>query len=194
MRGGECYRKTPPFDPHEILKTHDEAFDLLERLARQPLSPDLMRQIRRLCETTRERLGDTEPDFGTWNVWPSLADMCLRFETTRRGFLLFVAAHRRRDRTGEWPRRLDDLKLPILKDIRIDPYSGRDFVIRITPGEFRLYSVGTDEDDDGRRPAPGQSIILPLDDFTNGDRVFIPYQWPEQVPVKPLDKSTDEGR
>ena len=62
---------------------------------------------------------------------------------------------------------LDRLDLPNLAELRIDPFSGRDFVYRSTDAGFRLYSFGDNFQDDGGRHAFWKK---------EGDVVFWPVQ------------------
>jgi hypothetical protein len=69
--------------------------------------------------------------------------------------------------TGNYPASLDELKSPSLKQIRTDPFSGRDFVYKKQAASFTLYSVGENFKDDGGRHD---------ESWKTGDFVFWPVQ------------------
>jgi hypothetical protein len=74
-----------------------------------------------------------------------------------------------RRQRGSLPDKLEDLvPLFVKKETLIDPFSGRPFVYRTTSGgsAFTLYSVGSDQVDDGGRPASEFRAA--------GDQVFWP--------------------
>ena len=95
----------------------------------------------------------------------------LREETAmlRTAVTCAVAIHQYRDKKGRLPKRLEDLVPEFIETAPIDPYSGRPFVYRAKADDFILYSVGSDQDDDGGKHT---------NEFREpGDRVF----WPPPV-------------
>ena len=87
-------------------------------------------------------------------VHPSLLRACelsLRSETERRGTLLVLAIHTHQHEFGSWPRGLADLKIKQLEAIRIDLYSEKDFIYKLSDKGPLLYSIGADGKDDGGR-------------------------------------------
>jgi len=66
-----------------------------------------------------------------------------------------------------YPDRLDDLKTNDLKELRVDPYSNKDFVYKKDGKSFKLYSVGENLTDDGGTED---------DSWEKGDFVFWPVQ------------------
>jgi len=75
--------------------------------------------------------------------------------------------------TGNYPASLGELKSPDLKQIRMDPFSGRDFVYKRQATAFTLYGVGENSKDDG-----GQHD----ESWKTGDFVFWPVQ--QKPPAK----------
>ena len=81
-----------------------------------------------------------------------------------------------RAKENRLPKRLDELVPQFPKSAAIDPYSGRPFVYRVNQDgtDFVLYSVGSDQDDDGG---------VHTDELRSpGDRVFWP---PPVVAIEP---------
>lgn len=72
-----------------------------------------------------------------------------RSETWRRAIQLIVALHMFEEREGRWPARLSELPDNLGDTIRIDPFSGEDFVYRVTADGPVVYSVGENGEDDG---------------------------------------------
>ena len=64
-----------------------------------------------------------------------------------------------------YPDRLEDLKTTDLKELRVDPYSNKDFVYKKDGKSFKLYSVGENLTDDGGTED---------DSWEKGDLVFWP--------------------
>lgn len=74
-----------------------------------------------------------------------------RITATRRATHLIVHLHDYRKKNGALPDSLDQLDLPDLAELRVDPFSGRDFVYRPSDAQFLLYSFGDNCQDDGGR-------------------------------------------
>ncbi len=85
----------------------------------------------------------------------------------RRAAHLIVQTHVYRKNSGAFPDSLDQLDLPDLAELRIDPFSGREFVYRPSDDQFLLYSFGEDFDDDNGRHTNWKG---------DGDGVFWPVQ------------------
>ena len=83
----------------------------------------------------------------------------------RRATHLVVQLHVYHGKNHTFPDLLDDLKTADLKELRIDPFSGKDFVYKKQDKSFILYSVAQDLKDDG-----GQHD----DSWETGDFVFWP--------------------
>jgi len=79
---------------------------------------------------------------------------------SRRATHLIVQLLLHRTRSRSFPARLDELKAASLGEIRIDPFSGQDFVYKRQSGSFLLYSVGEDlQDGAGGTMHPGKPAI-----------------------------------
>lgn len=101
-----------------------------------------------------------------------------RTEARRRATQLVLALHRHQHRTGEWPANLRLIRgLP--RQLRTDPFSGRDFIYRIEDGKPILYSVSTNGRDDGGKHDRdwGRLPAQEGEDLPATDYVF----WPMQV-------------
>lgn len=76
-----------------------------------------------------------------------------RLISERRATITLCAVLRYEKDKGQFP---TDLKVLVnggyLKELPIDPFSGKAFVYRVTKESFILYSLGTDMDDDGGVP------------------------------------------
>lgn len=90
-----------------------------------------------------------------------------RITATRRATHLIVQIHVHRQKNGAFPDSLDQLDLPDLAELRIDPFSGRDFVYRPSDAQFLLYSFGDNCQNDGGRHTNWKK---------DGDVVFWPVQ------------------
>ncbi len=86
-----------------------------------------------------------EPNYYT------IHDIYLRDIAGNRGSRLLVALRRYKDKTGQWPERLEDIKTPAQPEIFIDPFNGGAFVYKLTEESFTLYSKGKNNiDEDGK--------------------------------------------
>ena len=70
-------------------------------------------------------------------------------------------------KTGRFPRKLGKLDLPDLDELRVDPFSGRNFAYKRKGDSFTLYSIADNLKDDGGKHDPK---------WENGDFVFWPVQ------------------
>jgi hypothetical protein len=65
----------------------------------------------------------------------------------RRGTLIIIALRRYKNKHGNWPNSLDDIKGLTSPDVLIDPIDGGPFVYRRADDDFVLYSKGKDNID-----------------------------------------------
>ena len=144
-------------------------FDLLEEWVDRPyhLTPPEKRE-----QEQRRRFGYIPAE--TKNpvvklILPSFSavrDQNTQLSATRRATHLIVQLHDYHRRRGEFPERLDQLETANLAELRVDPFSGRDFVYRKERKSFKLYTVSSNMKDDG-----GRHETKRLD---RGDYVFWP--------------------
>jgi hypothetical protein len=83
---------------------------------------------------------------------PSLSrvhQLTTRHEASRRATQLTYAIHLHKAQTGQWPASLDDLPPRYTQTARTDPFSGQDFLYRLTDDGFLLYSASENSQDDG---------------------------------------------
>lgn len=107
-------------------------------------------------------------------------ELVLRTEVQRRGAILVLALREHKLNSKNWPAGLSSLKFDDLEAYRIDPYSDKDFIYKITPTGPLLYSIAADgKDDNGRHdPKWGESE-------GGGDYVFWPVQDTPSATSKP---------
>ena len=87
--------------------------------------------------------------------------------TVRRGTHLVFYLYAHKAKNGEFPEKLDELQMPNLHRLRVDPFSGKDLVYRKTADGFTLYSVGGNQKDDGGKHSTdwkdeGDYVIWPI--------------------------------
>ena len=63
-----------------------------------------------------------------------------------------IALRRYKNKTGQWPEKLDEVKSLASAEILVDPINGGSFVYKLTEENFTLYSKGKNNiDEDGIR-------------------------------------------
>ncbi|QDU31497.1 hypothetical protein ETAA8_66560 [Anatilimnocola aggregata] len=60
-----------------------------------------------------------------------------------------LAAHRYRQANGNWPTKLEELVPKYLSAIPLDPFNGQPLLVSQSNSEFKVYSVGENQIDDG---------------------------------------------
>lgn len=119
-----------------------------------------------------------EDNYVARQMVPSLSrvyQIATRQEASRRATQLTYAIHLHQAQTGEWPASLDDLPFHYADAARTDPFSGQDFIYRMTEDGPLLYSASENGQDDGgihRRRWGDRNI----DEEESDDYVF----WPPQ--------------
>ncbi len=91
-----------------------------------------------------------------------LSEIYLRFSADRQGTQILVALMLCKNKTGEWPEKLDEIK-PYLssEDILIDPQNKGSFVYKLTGDSFILYSKGPNNiDENGQIKAPADDWLI----------------------------------
>ncbi len=132
------YHKVQPVDREQTAR---DAFDHVRVNTRNPLAMMVMVPL----------------------VHPRKIDEQLR--ATRRATHLLVHLFDHKRQHGSFPKTLDKLKIDNLAQLRVDPFSGRDLVYRLTERGFTLYSLSHDLKDDGGKRASWEE---------EGDKVFWP--------------------
>jgi hypothetical protein len=103
---------------------------------------------------TRLPDGELNPEFaGSQSLLPGT----LAFGISSRASLiasrdllgLVIAAHRRTRKQGRLPRALDDLKPEFCSEIPMDPYSGKQYLLKTSDRGLVIYSVSVNGADDG---------------------------------------------
>lgn len=102
-----------------------------------------------LDANTAEIFGDIS------DIIDNAMDRLLRSEATRRITITAIALKRYQLRYGNWPLNLTALVPEFLSELPRDPVDGQPLRYRAKPdGTFTLYSIGSDNKDDGGDPTP----------------------------------------
>lgn len=136
-----------PATARDAAREHYEAF---AKECEAPYSPQRVKTI----ETLVAAAGKRDPLLA--NMLPGLDRAYLirtRCEATRRATRILYEIHAFRDKNKKWPARLENLPAATAP-LRIDPFSGKPFVYRVTGDGFVLYSVAQNGQDDGAAHDP----------------------------------------
>jgi len=79
----------------------------------------------------------------------SIHDTYLRVITDKRGSRLIVALRRYKNKSGQWPETLDDIRSLVPGETLVDAINGNSFVYNLTEENFTLYSKGKNSIDEG---------------------------------------------
>ncbi len=153
----------------ETVREINTYFDALEQWCRSPihLAPEHGYEL-------YQRLKESKNPFVKTFV-PSLSRARILYDrtaATRRATHLIVHLFAYRAEHRRFPRTLDRLEAPNLAELRIDPFTGQDFVYKRTGKTFTLYSAGHNMTDDG-----GKHHAKWDERGAGGDFVFWPVQW-----------------
>ncbi|HYA48976.1 MAG TPA: hypothetical protein VEG35_04685 [Burkholderiales bacterium] len=75
-------------------------------------------------------------------------------------------------KTGQYPASLEALVPDILPEVPIDPFTGKPLVFRVQNGELLIYSLGSNQKDDGGRMGPITQLVMEKnDDWTWRERI-----------------------
>ncbi|MFA5251883.1 MAG: hypothetical protein WC454_04785 [Phycisphaerae bacterium] len=81
----------------------------------------------------------------------------------QRGSRLIVALRRYKNKNGNWPGSLDEVKSPASEEIFVDPVNGGPFMYKLTDENFTLYSKGENNiDDEGLQDERTGADDLPI--------------------------------
>ncbi|MHC4624280.1 MAG: hypothetical protein ACYS4W_10305 [Planctomycetota bacterium] len=140
-------------------------------------------QLRKEKVDTKMGMDEWSP-FRRVRYWPvcvlapaltKVSELSYRAEVQIEALVTTVAAIRYKNAYGDYPDNLDRLlEADLLKKLPMDPYSDQPLVYKTTDGDFILYSLGRDFDDD----AGGYSNWG--DSHQGGDHVFWPVETPQQ--------------
>ena len=75
-------------------------------------------------------------------------DLYVRNIAEQRGTGVIIALRRYKNKTGQWPETLDDIKNLVPAEIFVDPINGGSFVYKLTEENFTLYSKGKNKIDE----------------------------------------------
>lgn len=135
---------------------------------------------------------DFEMDLGNWSTlkqaryWPvsvlmpavgAISKTAYRHKTQVDALITTLAIIRFKQSTGNYPESLDDLVVAgYLKHLPMDPWSDKPLVYKKTDGNFILYSVGLNLEDDGGQVYRDEKGKPQLWNDKFGDAVFWPVQ------------------
>jgi hypothetical protein len=123
-----------------------------------------------------------------------VAALVWRLKTGRRALLTTVAVLRYGRDKGDYPATLETLVADgYMRELPIDPYSGKAFGYRTTENGFLLYSWGLNLVDDGGWQETGQNG-MPRAWADNGDEVFWPVRAQTPAPKTPVQPAVDEEK
>lgn len=94
----------------------------------------------------------------------------VRAISRQRASRLIIALRRYKNKNGQWPETLDQIKSSAPGEIFVDPINGGSFVYKLTEENFALYSKGKNNIDEG-----GRYKIVPGDECD--DRPI----WPQRI-------------
>ncbi len=119
------------------------------------VSPKIM-EFETLYERKNISLFDRVRYWRLWRQYGSTEDIFDRFHeiylgqlADRRGSRILIALRRYRNKNGQWPEKLDDVKSLAPDEIFIDPVNGGSFIYKLTEEDFTLYSKGENNIDEG---------------------------------------------
>ena len=136
------------------LREADQFFDALDEWIDTPFHLTKSEKVGKQRGPRFKRIKDESKNPLLDSLLPSLGRFRLlheRITATQRATHLIVHLHDYRKKNGVFPASLDQLDLSDLPELRIDPFSGRDFAYRSTEKGFQLYSFGANFQDDGGR-------------------------------------------
>jgi len=96
----------------------------------------------------RDRLRYLWQDFSSKSLLDRVKDGYLTGLAARRGTHILIALRRHNNRTGHWPKSLDEIRSSLTKEILTDPQNNGPFVYRRTKDDFTLYSKGKNKIDE----------------------------------------------
>jgi hypothetical protein len=67
-------------------------------------------------------------------------------------------------KTGHYPENLEAIVPDILSEVPVDPFTGKPLVYKIENGELLIYSLGSNQKDDGGRSSPMTLLVMKKDD------------------------------
>lgn len=150
--------------PQKTAKRIDEWFLPIVRLAEEPWSFDRMKAAKTLSEG-REKIAGRNVLLTTFLPGLSMKyTLAMQLEARQRGMMVTLAVHVFREEHGQWPDTLDACRSHI-EDVRVDPFSGKDFVYELRDGTPWLYSVGCDGKDSGGKHDPRWARKKPGHDY-----------------------------
>lgn len=138
-------------------------FEDVQTVGRQPFyrQSDFLRQTH---ERAKRRpwyfllSGMLLPEFNS--VFMKEATLEAMMNVTRAG----IACKLFRQKNGKNPGALADLVPEYLKDVPLDPFTGKPLIYRLENGELLIYSVGSNLKDDGGRMSKITQLVMPKDD------------------------------
>lgn len=160
-------------DPHRTVETFINHYETLSDMMRRGYPEVRVADVRAFEEAA------VREDYAVRAMLPALSrvyQLINRSEASRRATQLTYAIHLHKARNGQWPTSLDDLPPRYTQDARTDPFSGEDFVYRVTDSGPVLYSTSENGLDDGGSHHRRWGDNKKDDEDGDDDHVF----WPPQ--------------
>ncbi|MEK6644646.1 MAG: hypothetical protein AABZ08_12135 [Planctomycetota bacterium] len=163
---------------NEMVKNLDDDYASTVSTIDGPLSLEKLQKLRKLEPTDR----NVKQHMVFSVLCPAIIrayELSIRSLANRRGTLLVLVIHDFKARKKRWPASMDELTENDLKELRIDPFSEKDFRYKLTDRGFVLYSIAADTNDNNGRHDPKWG-----EGPDGGDYVF----WPVQDAPKPTSQ------
>ena len=140
-----------PSDPQELVQVFDSAYETLYPMAEQDF--DWQEKPPKVSLSSiefnyRYMMVDLLRLTTEWGLC-RFHEQYLCTAADRTGSLLIVELRRHKNKTGSWPESLDEIKDTSKAEYFVDPSNGGDFIYRLRPDTFILYSRGMNNIDEG---------------------------------------------
>ncbi len=163
----------------EHVELYEELLGELKEQASLPLSEQLRLERDPVLDRLKQLAYERKHPFILASFPPGLR--VLKFEgrlhTERDAIIAAIALERFRRERGSYPKSLAELAPAFLDEIPVDRFDDKPLRYEIRNGRPFLYSVGTDQDDDGGAPArdgSGEIALHPQSRPTDGDWIIYP--------------------
>lgn len=138
-------------DARSAPAAYSDAHEEILKIAAQPYKPDVAERI----DAVVEQVTSKNPVAGVFLAAVGrVVVLDARGESLRRGTRLLYGIFVYHDKTGKWPKTLNDLPRDLLEAVATDPLGNQAFVYKLEGDAFTLYSVAQNGVDDGGKHDP----------------------------------------